>query len=1311
MLARSELAAIARQLHERFSRRPHARRLARSRRGVARRSLLQWGALASVAFGSLAVAAWTQDRGAGTGARDSGTRTPAYSDHQAESRAAVRLAQSVENPTAARQTAASPESRIPNPESHAPRPAPLAPSPLVTRRAELKNISATDFELALEALSLRKVGIAELPEGDVATYETSAEPDSVRIYVARKSGKLSLQGPADKLEAWQKLIETVDFRITDGRSTMKVVTLEHAEPADVRKAISILNAAASPRSQATPSGASRKAVEISARDGRRTASLISTLLQPGPTAARAEQPQPPAAAEAQPGPRVDPRTNPNAAQSQPGEAQQPPDQQPGADEPLPNMPVGQVRIEYNEALERLIIIGSERDVQIVLEMIRKLDQEAALSRPVIEVYELQHVENQALSLFISTIYTQVLEARQGTVSITPLIKPNALLLVGRRENVDSVIELIKQFDKPVVAESEFKTFQLRHTSAFLVQRALREFYGDLVTFNQYTRTGLGTKAHVVVDYRTNKLFVQARARDLAEIERFIEEMDVAEAEGNVNQIRTVKLQNSLAQELAPIIQSAITGPQFPAPRVTGAAGPGQQQQFQQQQPQGGAGGAGTQQLQEAQTLQARSVMLQLLAQDANGQRLITSDILTDVRITAEPRGNALIVSAPEGCMELILALIDQIDQLPPAEAQIKVFSILNADAQILANTLQSLFGQATGGGQQGGGQFPGGGNQQNFRIASADDEGGVLIPLRIAVEQRTNSIIVTGSAGDLAIVQALIVRLDDPDARERQTRVHRLKNAPAQNISDAINLYLQNQRSLQQSALGLVGTVEQFEREVIVVPEPVSNALIVSATPRYFKEITELVEKLDEEPPMVMIKVLIAEVVMRDVDEFGVEIGVQDSILFDRSLGGLPGFAFNNAPLGNNTAAGGSDTVGSQSLSSFGVGRTNADLGFGGLVMSASSESISVLLRALQENRRLDVLSRPMVMTLDNQPAFIQVGQQVPYITGIANPSNTTGTTNFQTDLLDVGIILTVIPRISPDGTVVMEIDATKSAVGPDEEGIPISIAPNGDVIRSPRIDTQRAQTTVMAASGQTVILGGLITKRLSRVHRQVPWVGDLPYVGRLFSFDSEQDERTELMIIMTPHVIRREADNDLLKQVEGARMSWCMADVYRIHGPGGPRGLGLGNGDEIPVFYPDDNPVAPEVVPSAEAPAPSVLDAGPTNGGNIVSPPVDVQPNPIRPNNIPAPDPIDQPLRLPPATELNPQDRLPAVPMTQQRYEQDRRYEAESQPRYESRYAEPRDARYETRYEEPRNPAPNQVQPANFNTFEGQRDANGVRR
>jgi hypothetical protein len=343
--------------------------------------------------------------------------------------------------------------------------------------------------------------------------------------------------------------------------------------------------------------------------------------------------------------------------------------------------------------------------------------------------------------------------------------------------------------------------------------------------------------------------------------------------------------------------------------------------------------------------------------------------------------------------------------------------------------------------------------------------------------------------------------------------------------------------------------------------------------------------------------------------------------------------------------------------------------------MSASSESISVLLRALQENRRLDVLSRPQVMALDNQPAFIQVGQQVPYIVGISD-AGVTGTTNFSTDFVDVGIILTVIPRISPDGMVVMEIDATKSAVGPIEQGTPISIAPNGDVIRSPRIDTQRAQTTVMAASGQTVILGGLITKRTSMIHRQLPWVGDLPYIGRAFGFDSEQDERTELMIIMTPHVIRKESDNDLVKQVEAARMSWCLADVYRLHGPGGPKGLGLGPGEEVPVYYPDENPAAPEEMPSSQqtpmtggAGEPSVLDQPPgaASGGEYLTPPVDVRPVPRTDPSAP----IQPPRSLPEATPSQP---TPAPPLLDDQA-RTLRYDA---PRYGDERRELRPARYD---------------------------------
>jgi type II secretory pathway component GspD/PulD (secretin) len=130
-----------------------------------------------------------------------------------------------------------------------------------------------------------------------------------------------------------------------------------------------------------------------------------------------------------------------------------------------------------------------------------------------------------------------------------------------------------------------------------------------------------------------------------------------------------------------------------------------------------------------------------------------------------------------------------------------------------------------------------------------------------------------------------------------------------------------------------------------------------------------------------------------------------------------------------------------------------------------------------------------------------------------------------------------------------MEIDAEKSALGPEREGIPITVSIDGTVIRSPRIDTTTAQATVSAASGETIILGGLITNNKQSIDRRVPYLADIPLLGQLFRFDSLTEQRTELLIILTPHVIRSPADSERLKQTEMARMSWCAADIYRVHG------------------------------------------------------------------------------------------------------------------------------------------------------------------
>jgi type II secretory pathway component GspD/PulD (secretin) len=245
----------------------------------------------------------------------------------------------------------------------------------------------------------------------------------------------------------------------------------------------------------------------------------------------------------------------------------------------------------------------------------------------------------------------------------------------------------------------------------------------------------------------------------------------------------------------------------------------------------------------------------------------------------------------------------------------------------------------------------------------------------------------------------------------------------------------------------------------------------------------------------------------------------------------------------------------------------NTELGYGGLVFAASSQNLSILLRALQDRRQLRVLARPQIMTLDNQPAFIQVGKRVPRIIGTRFYA---GTQFNAVELEPVGLILSVTPRISPDGTVVMQVDAEKSELGPESEGIPVSIS-GGEVIRSPSVNVTTAQTTVSAGDGETIVIGGLITKYNTFGSRRIPYLADIPLIGRLFRMDTGRERRSELLIILTPRVVRDPEDAERIKQQETARINWVLSDVLEIHGPIGVPGEGsiMLSEDGVPVVFP----------------------------------------------------------------------------------------------------------------------------------------------
>jgi len=1024
-----------------------------------------------------------------------------------------------------------------------------------SHEVQLRQTTARQLQTALVGMLGERLLVVGEAGGDTTGYRLKL-PDgrTAQLTIDRQTDRVLVQGDGPVVDSCVRMVRALDRPREPGDNGTRLISLTGAKPAHVRRAVdAIQNGQAAPESQSGDQPAdgeqSNRAVAASpeepeATPGNQLPAAAANDRSTRPPVPKTQQtPGPPAEGEEPKGKLLDDRKL-----------------------------IGPVQIEMLDGLDVMVIRGHRRDVEQVVDIIERIEQLGAETEPAIEVHALRHVDCDALATLINQLYADVFAPRQGDVSITALVKPNALLLIGRRENVETVINLVKRLDQPVAPETQFRVFRLEHASAVTAQATVQEFFAD--------RGALGTKVLVTADFRSNSLILQAGPRDMAEAAALIQRLDTPTSKA-VNEIRLFKLENSLAEELAPILQEAING-QAVAGRP-GAARPSAQQQQ----------AAGRQQIEE------KSAMLRFITVDGTGRRRLNSGILTDVRITADTRANTLLVSAPSDSMELIAALIRQLDQLPGVQAQIKVFGIVNGDAASLAEVLETLFGRQT--------------REDQPVVQTAAGEGeSSLVPLRFAVDLRTNTIIASGSQGDLTVVEAILLRLDDSDVRQRKCAIYRLRNAPAVDVANAINEYLRSERQVQQITPELLSPFEQIEREVVVVPEPVSNSLIVSATPRFFEEVCELVERLDERPPMVMIQVLIAEVALGNTDEFGVELGLQDSVLFDRSILGdivtttqttydssgnpasqnesivaatnVPGFNFNNQPLGNSGATNAMQTAGAlagQALSTFALGRVNSELQYGGLVLSASSESVNILIRALQECGRLDVLSRPQIMTLDNQPAFIQVGQRVPRITG--TQINETGQVNNIT-LENVGLILGVTPRISPDGLVVMEIDAEKSALGPEKEGIPISIAPTGDVIRSPRIDTTTAQTTVSAMTGQTLIFGGLITKSRSTTNRRVPVLAEIPVVGNLFRYDNETFKRTELLIIMTPHIVSGEAEAEAIKRVETARINWCLSDVLEMHGDGGFRGRSDEWADEeTNVIYPDE-PHKVEIIPKPEA-------------------------------------------------------------------------------------------------------------------------------
>ena len=487
--------------------------------------------------------------------------------------------------------------------------------------------------------------------------------------------------------------------------------------------------------------------------------------------------------------------------------------------------------------------------------------------------------------------------------------------------------------------------------------------------------------------------------------------------------------------------------------------------------------------------------------------------------------NAIIISDVSANIERIRDVIERMDR--SAVQQTEIVKLRFAVAEDVVRMLEQL-------------------------SKTESQQGGAESELLLVADTRTNSVLVNGDEIERARMRKLISHLDTPLEQSGNVRVIYLEYANATEIAEVLSRVMQSISQLEDAESGKK-TVSRQGESTIEADEG-TNSLIITADADEMAAIEAVIHRLDIRRAQVLVEAIIVEMDVGD----GQDLGLQWLFAED------DGFFGSNVNAGDQRARRIAEAVlpsddDDDSNDEFDVGNLAAalaqtpglSLGWGTL---DDDLNMTVILNALKTQTNTNILSTPSLLTLDNQEAYITVGQNVPFVTGSFTTSSSDGANNpFQTiEREDVGITLKVTPHINEGDRVVLDIEQEVSSVSPADS----LLSGASDLITNER----KIQTKVLAADGRVVVLGGLIKDDVTTTEERVPLLGDIPFLGRLFRNDSVSYQKTNLLVFIRSTVIR---DDETL--------SGATAEKYRYireqQDEQLERGLPFGNDDFLPVL------------------------------------------------------------------------------------------------------------------------------------------------
>ncbi|MBQ0813518.1 MAG: type II secretion system secretin GspD [Marinobacter sp.] len=438
--------------------------------------------------------------------------------------------------------------------------------------------------------------------------------------------------------------------------------------------------------------------------------------------------------------------------------------------------------------------------------------------------------------------------------------------------------------------------------------------------------------------------------------------------------------------------------------------------------------------------------------------------------------NALIISDHSSNIQRIEQIVRELDS--PSKYEVEVIKLKEAWVGDMVVLLQELAPNELGRA----------GNDSASRKYS------------VTADERSNRLILRGDESFRGKMRGLIFQLDQPSASGGATKVIRLRHADAKNLTEILKGVM---GELVKEGVGGTaggGATNRPQGNFAVFADEGLNALVVRGEPSLMQEAEEIVAALDVRRAQVMIEAAIVEI----SDELGQDLGVQVAV-GDESGSSTPVMGTNFGNVGRSLG----DVLGailSESVISPAVGGITVGAG----QRNENGVSWGILLQALSTSAAANLLSTPSIITLDNQESEIIVGQNVPFRTGQSAVTGDGLTNPFTTiERRDIGLTLKVTPTISADGLVRLVVEQTTESVAD-------SIEDASDIVTNKR----EIKTTVLADDGETIVLGGLTREDYQVNKSKVPLLGDIPFIGRLFSSESERRIKRNLLVFLRPKIL-----------------------------------------------------------------------------------------------------------------------------------------------------------------------------------------------